>query len=453
MEKWVDFLWNPCLMVLFMGVGLHCSIKTGFLQGCVPFWWRATLGQIGKKQTQSTMSQISALCMALATTIGTGSIAGVATALWLGGAGAIFWMWVSAFLGMMLSACEKVLTIEYRVPKGKAYVGGPMYYLEQGVHPFFAKWFSLACLFSAFVGGNLVQATSIAQGLHHLANIPSWVTGGGLILIVGLTLRGGMSYVAKINTILVPIMAFFYISGGLYCIIQNPKALQDALYSIWHSAFRWNAVVGGGTGYTILASMRHGVARGIFSNEGGLGVGAIAHGNAKVDHPARQGCWGMVEVCFATMVVCTLTALVILTSGVYQQDVASYLLQQGQEPLLTVGVPLTQAAFSVHLGQWGSGIVAISLVLFAFTSILGWNCYGGEALEYLTKHPKSRTYYRILMLLGLGFGSVFPSGQIWMWVDFFLALMAIPNLIGLWVLAPKATGLLNQWYTREKQVR
>lgn len=438
MEELVDFIWNPYLLLCFLAVGLYISLLSGFFQGNILFWWKETLGQ------KKDFSQISALFTALATTIGTGSIAGVATAIYLGGAGAVFWMWVSAFLGMILSACEKILTIHYRVQdkNTQSFVGGPMYYLHHGLHcPFLAKFFSLACLFSTLVGGNLVQSASIAQGLQHLFHIPTWLTGLTLTLLVTKTLRGGMALVAKISSILVPLMATIYLGSGLYCLSQNIPALFSAIESIFSSAWSSQAVVGGGGGYTVFTALRYGMARGIFSNEAGLGASAMAHSNANVDHPARQGLWGIVEVFFATMVVCTITALVLLTSGIFTQA----------DSALTLGVPMTQSAFAMTMGQWGSGIVLFSLILFAYTSILGWACYGQIALNYLSPHRFARKCYSLMTVLCLFWGAMGNPEKVWHWVDLSIALMAVPNLIGLVFLAPQALSLLEEFQQKTKK--
>lgn len=440
MEKIVDLIWNPYLLLCFTAVGLYITLLSGFLQGNILFWWKETLG------SRQDFSQITALFTALATTIGTGSIAGVATAIYLGGAGAVFWMWISAFLGMILSAFEKILTIHYRIPDKKSskhpnFVGGPMYYLHHGLHsPFLAKCFSVACLFATLIGGNLVQSASIAQGLQHLFHIPTWFTGLVLTVLISATLRGGMALVAKISTVLVPLMASLYLGSGIYCLLQDIPALLSAIESIFHSAWSPQAFIGGGGGYSVFTALRYGMARGIFSNEAGLGASAMAHGNAKVDHPARQGLWGMVEVFFATMVVCTITALVLLTSGIFTQ--------QNTIPL---GIPMTQSAFATTMGNLGSAIVLFSLILFAFTSILGWSCYGHIALNYLAPPGFIYKAYSALSVLFLFWGAIGNHEKVWHLVDLSIALMAIPNLIGLVFLAPQALDLLEDFYQKTKK--
>lgn len=454
MEHFVDELWNPYLLLCFLGVGLYLSILSGFLQGNLPFWWKNTVGQLSK----GSFSQISALFTALATTIGTGSIAGVATALWFGGAGAIFWMWVSAFLGMMLSACEKTLTLAYRVPSSKTrgeknYIGGPMYYLS-AKSPLLALFFAIACIFSTLVGGNLVQSASIAQGLLHLWNVPLWLTGAVLSVVVFLALRGGMAMVSKISSVLVPLMALIYLGSGIFCLWQNPIGVTDSLALIFRSAFTPTAMIGGGSGYGVFTALRYGMARGIFSNEGGLGASAMAHGNAQVDHPARQGMWGILEVFFATMIVCTLTALVLLTSGIYVPQEVLYHQETGIAPPIPLGVPMTQAAFSVAMGEWGAVVVLFSLILFAFTSILGWSCYGAMAVDYLFPQKGKKLcqkIYHLALFLCLLWGAMGDTARLWQWVDLSIALMAVPNLIGLLWLAPQSTRLLDEFYQKNRK--
>lgn len=441
MEQLVEKIWNPYLLLAFLGVGLYLSLLSGFFQYNFKFWWKATLGQ-GKKKD---FSQLSALFTALATTIGTGSIAGVATAIWFGGPGSIFWMWVSAFLGMMISACEKTLTIHHRHPLksnsyNQSYQAGPMFYLET-ISILLAVLFSFACIFATLIGGNLVQSASIAQGLQHLFSTPPWLSGLVLILVVFHTLQGGMDQVGKINAVLVPIMATLYLGCGLYCLLQDIPALSAAIQDIFTNVFNPKSMVSGGG----FSALRYGMARGIFSNEAGLGASAMAHGNAKVDHPARQGMWGILEVFFATIIVCTITGLVILTSGIYQQEEAQYRLSLGFEPLIPLGVPMTQSAFSATMGQWGSVIVLFSLVLFAFTSILGWSCYGKIAVEYLFPSKIAIKCYYLITMIFLFWGTVGDTETIWQWVDLSIAFMAIPNLIGLVFLAPQAISLLEDF--------
>lgn len=451
MEQLLEAIWNPYLLLFFFATGLFLSIQSGFIQGNFPLWWKHTLGTREKRD----LSQVTALLTALASTIGTGSIAGVATAIYLGGPGAIFWMWVSAFLGMMLSASEKILTIHYRTkePQSKSstssqYLAGPMYYMERGLawHGG-AKFYAVACIFSAFVGGSVLQSSSIAQGVAELSSIPPFVTGIFLCILVYLALKGGFDTIGKVCTVLVPTMACVYLGAGVYCLAQEPFALWQSLELIVLSPWTPQASIGGAYGF--YTALRYGMARGIFSNEAGLGASAMAHGNAEVQHPVEQGLWGMVEVFFATMVVCTLTALVILSSGIYNQQETLERIALGLPPEIPLGVPMTQAAFSVHLGQWGSGIVLGSLILFGFTSILGWNYYGQTSLHYLC--PKGEKLYFIATLCCILWGSIGDTATVWQWVDWSIVFMAIPNLLALWYLAPTTMALLQEWKNKKHQ--
>lgn len=455
MEQWLERIWNPYLLALFLLMGLYCFFWGGFLSLNAPVWWTGTVGQLGKDEKSvkgNTFTQVTGVCTALATTIGTGSIAGVATAIWLGGSGAIFWMWVSGVLGMMLSATEKILTLQYRVSDGQGgYLGGPMYYLERGLgSAFLGKCYGIACLFSTFVGGNMVQSSSIAESLQHLASVPPLLTGSVLTILVMMALAKGMMFVGKVSTVFVPLMAGLYLFSAFFCILQDIPKLILAIGDIFREAFAPMSAVGGVTGYGLQTALRYGMARGIFSNEAGLGAGAIAHANAKVDHPARQGLWGMLEVWFATMVVCTVTGLVILTSGVYQPTVARYVIESSAVPLIPVGVPLTQVAFAITMGNIGSGIVSVSLILFAFTSILGWSCYGLQAMRYLTKNKKWEYTYVLAVGACLLWGSSGNTLTLWQWVDFSIICMAVPNLIGIFFLAPQALTSLKQWVSSEE---
>ena len=436
MIEWIaGKLWFPWLLGLSLLVGLLYSVASGFFPifDC-RLWIKATLASLFRqKKTGSGLSSLQALSTALAATIGTGSIAGVAAALSLGGPGSIFWMWVTALLGMMTSCAEKILAIRWQyADSNSALQGGPMFYLRDGLHaPWLAAWFCLCCIPAAFVGGNLIQASSIADITQSILGWDRLVTGAIFAVLSALVLLGGLHRIAGFSTVLVPAMALLYLGGGICVLIVHRHALPEAVGAIFTCAFRPDAAFGGAAGWSVAAALRHGVARGVFTSEAGLGTSAIAHGAAQVSHPAHQGMWGILEVFCSTLLVCTVTALVILVSG----------------PDLTRpgGAHTTAAAFGSALGHSGELIVALSLLLFAFSSILGWSYYGQQALRFLSGSDKLLPLYKVAFLLCIPLGSVLDSSSLWAMVDLWDGLMALPNLIGLLLLAPEVLNLLYQW--------
>lgn len=448
MLNWLtDALWSPWLLGLFLLTGLYLSVRTGFFQLFGLWTWlRATAGSILRPaggRTGKGISQWEALCTALASTIGTGSIAGVATAIWYGGPGAVFWMWVSAFLGMMTSFVEKALAVRYRQKKKTGeWVGGPMYYLSNGVgSPALGWWYGAVCLCAAFIGGNLVQSNSIAASLHAAFGWEKGMIGIVVMVAVGLVMLGGIGRIARVSTWLVPVMAVLYVGGGILVLVLCREQLPSVLAQILTCAFCPAAVFGGGIGYSVTSAMRYGIARGVFTNEAGLGTSAIAHAAADVDRPVRQGMWGILEVGVSTLVVCSITALVILVSGVYTLTPFGGFVTGGVE----AGAPLTAAAFSGVLGQGGGIVVALSLLLFAFSSILGWSYYGQQCLEFCIGQGRGQTMYRSIFLLCVLLGSVWDSEQVWTLVDLFNALMALPNLAAILLLSPGVLLELRRW--------
>ena len=381
---------------------------------------------------------LQALATALASTIGTGSIAGVAAALTLGGPGAIFWMWISAALGMMTGCAEKLLAVRYQQPAPDGGLqGGPMFYLRDGLgSPRLAFLFALAALPATLVGGNLIQSSSIASALNAAFGWNRIAVGAVITLLSTAVLSGGIRRIAGASSVLVPAMALLYLGCGGAILVLRAAQLPQVLAMIVQCAFTPSAAVGGAAGWTMTSALRHGVARGVFTNEAGLGTSAMAHGAARVDHPAQQGMWGIFEVFVSTWLVCTVTALVILVSGVWPAA-----------PL--TGSALTAAAFSAHLGPAGSAVVAVSLLLFAFSSILGWSYYGQQALGFLTGGRGLRTY-RAVFLLCAAAGAVWEPEGIWVLVDLCNALMALPNLAALLLLLPQAITILNDWTARER---
>lgn len=438
--RMTDAIWNPWLLGLFLIVGLVYSLGSGFFQFFgAKRWLSATFGSLFRRQERSGngLSSLQALATALASTMGTGSIAGVATALTLGGPGAIFWMWISALLGMMTGCGEKLLAVRYqcRAPGG-GFQGGPMFYLRDGMGaPRLARWFALAGLPATLAGGNLVQSSSIAASLESAFHMDRLAVGLVTALLAGLVMVGGIGRIANVSSALVPAMAALYLGCGGAVLCANASALPEAFRLIFSCALSPSAALGGGAGWTVTSALRYGVARGVFTNEAGLGTSAMAHGAARVEHPAQQGMWGIFEVFLSTLVVCTVTALVILVSGVWQPAV----------PGALTGAPLTAAAFSSVLGPAGAGVVALSLLMFAFSSILGWSYYGQQCLRFLVGDDRLLPLYRGVFLCCTLAGALGEPGMIWQLVDLFNALMALPNLTALLWLAPEAVIILNQW--------
>lgn len=440
LARLTDFIWSPWLLGLFLFTGLVYSLGSGFFQIFgVRLWLRSTLGSLfhGGKKAGDGLSSLQALATALASTMGTGSIAGVATALTLGGPGSVFWMWVSALLAMMTGCGEKLLAVKYQRPSpGGGLQGGPMFYLRDGVgSPLLAGWFALACLPATLAGGNLVQSSSIALSLEAAFGLERLWTGAAATLLAGLVMVGGIGRIARVSSALVPAMALLYLGSGALVLAGNWRAIPKAVELILTCALSPSAALGGGAGWTVTSALRYGVARGVFTNEAGLGTSAMAHGAARVDHPARQGMWGIFEVFLSTLVVCTVTALTILVSGVWEPG----------DPAGLTGAPLTAAAFGSVLGRAGEGVVALSLLLFAFSSILGWSYYGQQCLRYLSGGDRLLPAYRTVFLACTLAGALWEPGAIWLLVDLSNALMALPNLAALLLLAPEALTSLGQW--------
>lgn len=448
LNKLTDSLWSPWLLGLFLFIGLYFSLRTGFFQLFgFRFWWRNSIGSLLEKKGQSTrggITQFQALSTALAATIGTGSIAGVATAIFYGGPGSVFWMWVSAFLGMMTGCVEKTLAVHYRKrSSGGGWQGGPMYYIENGVgsRPL-AVLFCLFCIVETLVGGNLVQSNSIATSLEASFKWNPFIVGIVIALLTGTVIFGGIGRIGKVSERLVPCMAVLFLVGGLIVLASNVSAIPGVLKDIFTQALTPKAACGG---YGAAAALRYGVARGVFTNEAGLGTSAMAHAAADVNNPAQQGMWGILEVFIATLVVCTMTALVILTSGVYDPTAALAAIASNSVENSMLGAPLSAAAFSTVFGQFGGIFVAICLILFAFTSLLGACYYGEQCLVYLTGSNRFISVYRIFFLGMTVLGSIGDLSAMWLLVDLSNGLMAIPNLISLLLLSREALTLINHY--------
>lgn len=438
-NNWLhNFVGGPVMIVAILSTGLYLSVRTNFIQvrhfGSVLQETVYSLIKPVKKGT-GDISPFQALTTALAATIGTGNIAGVATAITLGGPGAIFWMWVSAFFGMVTKYAEVVLAVHYRQTRHDGMVvGGPMYFLEHGLNlRFLAILFAVFGALAAFGIGNMVQANSVADALNQSFGIPPIVTGIILAIATSVVILGGIKRVAAITAKLVPLMAGFYLAGGLIIILLNIQQVPAAFATIISNAFTGRAALGGFAGAGMLQAIRFGVARGIFTNEAGLGSASIAHAAARTDHPARQGLWGVFEVFFDTHVVCTITALAIMVTGVWTTGLE--------------GAALTTAAFNSALPGPGGYIVAIGLVFFAFSTLVAWSFYGEKCFEYLAG-SNSVLLYRLVWIPLIPIGATGGLRTIWALADTLNGLMAIPNLIGLWGLSGVVMGLTREYFWR-----
>lgn len=394
-----------------------------------------TLGAIknGRKtEKEHSISQFQSFCTALAATLGTGNITGVATALIFGGPGAVFWMWVSAFFGMMTNYGENYLGIRYRYKDKKGrWVGGAMVYMERGLNSrFLAVLFAVCCLIASLGMGNMVQGNSMAKGLETAFGIPPFITGSACMILLAVIVTGGVKRVAALTEKLVPCMAGIYLLGALAVLAANWQAVPKAMEMIFTQAFQIRAGVGGAAGYTVRQALRMGVARGIFSNEAGLGSSVMAHVQSDVESPQIQGMWGMLEVFIDTIVGCTVTALVILVSGVYQPELYLDQISRGIEPV--DGTTLTGQAFAAVI-PWGAQFLAAATALFAFATIAGWSYFGEQTAAYLGKEKGAMIYRYVYILLTLP-GCILAPSLIWDLSDAFNGMMALPNLVALFFL-------------------
>lgn len=435
------FIWGRGMLVIFLSIGLYYSIRTGFFQITgMRVWLGRTLGSVWRERKHRardphSISQFQSFCTALAATLGTGNITGVASALIIGGPGAIFWMWVSALLGMMTAYAENVLGIlyRYRNQEGK-WVGGAMVYMERGLR---CKWlavlFSVCCLLASLGMGNMTQANAVASGLKETFSIPTWMTGLAMMILVGIVLLGGVRRIAAVTEKVVPIMSVCYLAGGIFVLLVHIQEIPGAFQMIFAEAFRFRSVGGGLLGYGMSRALRVGIARGVFSNEAGLGSAVMAHAAAEVDDPATQGMWAMLEVFLDTIVFCTLTALVILCSGVFDQQQFLGNLALGIENV--DGTTLTGWAFATAI-PGGDRFLALSMIVFAFATIIGWAYFGERTFAYLFGE-KASWMYKALYLFVLLPGCVGAPGLIWDVADTFNGFMALPNLLALALLSGK----------------
>ena len=436
-EKFIHWLndnivWGPVMLVLLVGTGIWLTLILRGLQfGMLFYALKQAFRPHPKKDDGSDhegdVSHFGALMTALSATIGTGNIAGVATAVVTGGPGAVFWMWITAIFGMATKYGEGVLAVKYRVTNSKGEMsGGPMYYIENGLGK---KWKWLAFLF-AFFGvmasfgiGSTVQANSVAQAVHSSFGIDTWITGVVLTLITAFVVLGGIQSISRVSSVVVPFMAVLYIVGGLVVVAMHFDLLLPALKVIMHDAFTGQAVAGGVVGTVI----RYGVARGVFSNEAGMGSAPIAAAAAKTDHPVRQALVSMTGTFLDTIIVCSITGIV-LVMGILQSNGGTFAVPDLK------GAALTTATFDAMLSGYGGWMVTIGLIFFAYSTTLGW-CYYGEKCATYVFGDKSVPMYRVIYVATVMLGTVLSLDMVWAAADTFNGLMAVPNLIALLLLS------------------
>ncbi|MEG2353592.1 MAG: sodium:alanine symporter family protein [Clostridium sp.] len=439
------YLWDYVLIFLLCGTGIYFTFKFKFVQ-VRKFGqsFKMTFGGIkfGKKADKDGMSSFQALATSIAAQVGTGNLAGAATAIVAGGPGAIFWMWISAFFGMGTIFAEATLAQKYKETVDGEVTGGPAYYIKNGLG---CKWlaviFSITIIIALGFIGNMVQANSIGDAFSTAFNIEPIIVGVVISILAGVIFIGGVSRIASFAEKVVPIMALFYIIGSLIIIAMNYTQIIPAFKYIIVGAFSSKAVVGGALGVGIKKAMRYGVARGLFSNEAGMGSTPHAHAIAKVNHPAEQGLVAMMGVFIDTFIILTLTALVIITSG------ALSITSSNGEALK--GIALTQKAFEMGMGDFGVIFIAIALLFFAFSTIIGWYFFGESNIKFLFG-KKALTPYRILVMIFIVLGCVAKVDLVWDLADTFNGLMVLPNLVALLALGGVSAKLLVEYEGRGK---
>ncbi|WP_026493419.1 alanine/glycine:cation symporter family protein [Butyrivibrio sp. XPD2002] len=454
------FVWGLPMLILLVGCGILMTCLTKFFQvSHFKHWIKNTVGGIfkddhvtahtGKEDTQ--ISQFQSLCTALAATIGTGNIAGVAAAIAAGGPGAIFWMWVVAFFGMMTNFSENVLGIYYRRRNERnEWCGGAMYYLSDGlgakkgckqIGSVLAVLFSIFCVLASFGIGNMGQINSIAVNMNSAFGVPHFVTGFILMVLAGLVIVGGLKRIAAVTERLVPFMAVIYVIGALIVCIVNIGQFGNVFASIIKGAFGFRAVGGGIVGSGIAMAVQWGMKRGVFSNEAGLGSSVMVHSSSNVREPVIQGMWGIFEVFADTMVVCTITAFSILSSGLVDLNTGKVLSEQ-------VSTALVAEAFSTVFGKFGSAFIAVAILFFAFSTVLGWSQYGSKGFEYLFGRKNSK-FYKIVFVFFVIIGATMDLTLAWDLSDTFNGMMAIPNLIGVIALSGTVMKITKNYVDRK----
>ena len=450
--SWLNdrIVWGMPMVILMIGTGIFLTVLTrGSMFTRFNVMMRYTAKTLFRKVDKAQMDEgaitpFQAVCTALAATVGTGNIVGVAVAIATGGPGAIFWLWVSALIGMVIKYCEVSLSMAYRTTNEKGeIVGGPMYYIDKGMG---MKWLALLFAFfgamASFGIGASVQANALAGGLNATFGLDLRIIGVAVAIMGALIFIGGIKRIANVTEFLVPFMSILYIGGSLVALAVNVKEIPAAFALIFRDTFTGSAAMGGFAGATVMYACRIGMARGVFTHEAGMGSAPIAHASAHNDHPARQGLWGAMEVFFDSIVMCTITALVILTSGLWTD--AAY---------VNDGRGMSATAFE-NAFPYGQYIVTVGLVLFAFATIVAWYYYGEKCVEYLFKGSKAALrIYQVLYTAMVYVGCVASLDAVWEFADLFNGLMAIPNLIALIVLSGTVKKLNDDFFANPDRVR
>ena len=440
LEKIVSFvngiLWDYVLIFGLVGIGLYFTLRLGFIQvkrfGVAS---KRVFGGVFKKEKaqEGSMSSFQALATSIAAQIGTGNVAGVATAITMGGPGAVFWMWVSAFFGMATIFVEATLAQKYReTDKDGQLVGGPAYYIKNGLgNKGLAAFFAIALVIALGFIGNMVQSNSIADAVSRAFNIPQLVVGIIIAAIAGLIFIGGMKRIASFAELVVPLMAMVYIIGALAIMVLFRENIVNVFKAIFVAAFKPEAIMGGAAGIGVQQAIRYGIARGLFSNEAGMGSTPNSHAVAHVLHPVEQGLSAMIAVFIDTILVCSATAIVILSTGANEAGL--------------VGVGVTQEAFNIAFGPIGEKFLAVCLTFFAFTTLVGWYYFGENNIRYLFKGKYSIRIYQIIVLIFIVLGSYQKVDFVWNLADMFNGIMVIPNLIAIFALFKDTKGMLEDY--------
>ena len=448
-----SFVWGPVMLFLLVGTGVFLTWKTGFLQirrfGFVMKHTIGTLFQRTEKDHGNNLSPFQAVTTALAGTVGTGNIAGVTGAIFLGGPGAVFWMWVSAFFGMCTKYAEIALSVRYRIVDGDGtHKGGPMYYIERGLGQ---KWKFLAVMFALLGGiasfgiGNIAQASEIGGAMKSMFSVDTRITAACLAVLLAVVILGGVKRIGQFASLLVPFMAGFYILAGIAVIVIKLTEVPAALMLILKSAFSLEAVGGGVFGYMIVQAMRQGFARGVFSNEAGLGSAPMAHAASSCEEPAEQAMWGIFEVAFDTFVICTITGLTVILSGIYQ-------IPGGIETFNSNGAAAAAAFNTILPGTLGGTVINISIIFFSLSTLVGWSYYGERCWGYLThENKKAILLFKLAFVAVCFFGTMGSGTLMWSIADTLNGMMAIPNLIALLLLSGVVVRITRDYFTPDQK--